>query len=190
MNKFRLGAVALLAPSLAAAHVMPGVGDFYSGMLHPLLSLDQLVPLAALSLLAGQQNRNLAVTALIAFPAALAAAARAGLAVRQPSFLFVASAAAMAILGVLIAVSRPLPHFAVAALAIAVGVVEGLAVSGEISPGVEPLRFIAGAALTGLVMVAYGIGLVRRLRAEWMRIAVRAAGSWVAAIGVMVLALK
>ena len=190
MRWLRFIAAALLLPALAAAHAMPGVGDFYSGMLHPLLTLDQIVPLAALSLLAGQQRRASAIAALVTFPVVLAAAACAGLTVTPPLFLPVANAGAMTILGILIAVSRPLPPFALAALAAVLGVAQGLAVSAEIEPGVEAWRFIVGAGLIGLVIVVYGIGLVRRLHAKWMHIAVRAAGSWVAAIGVMVLALK
>jgi len=51
-------------------------------------------------------------------------------------------------------------------------------------------RFIVGPTLTGLLLIVYGIGLVRSLMRPWTRVALRVAGSWVVAIGVLVLTLK
>lgn len=57
------GAVILtvLSPVLAVAHPMAGVGDFYAGMLHPLTAIEFVLPMVALSLLAGQQGRDAAI---------------------------------------------------------------------------------------------------------------------------------
>jgi urease accessory protein len=186
----RAVATALLWPALAAAHPIQGVGDFYSGMLHPLLALEQIVPMIALSLLAGQQERRTAAGILWVFPAGLIAGACAALAVKPLPLFPLINTAAMVVLGLLVAISRPLPMTPLLALAAAAGVCEGLPVGAEITGDVAPWRFIPGAGLAALVVMAYGIGLVRRLKAPWAHVAVRVAGSWVAAIGIMVLGLR
>jgi hydrogenase/urease accessory protein HupE len=183
-----LGAV-LFLPALAAAHPIPGVGDFYSGMLHPLLSLEQIVPLIALSLLAGQQERATAIGILSIFPAALIGGACAGLAVPPPSFLPLANIGSMVLLGLLVALSRRFPKTPLFVAAAVFGFVQGLSLGTDITPD-EAWRFIPGAGLTALVVIAYGVGLVRRLKAPWGHVAVRVAGSWIAAIGTMVLGIK
>jgi urease accessory protein len=51
--------------------------------------------------------------------------------------------------------------------------------------------FILGVGLAGLVVTGYGLVVtdyVLRKNVGWMRIAVRVAGSWIAAIGMLVLA--
>jgi urease accessory protein len=189
MNLFRRILPVLLVPALAAAHPIPGVGDFYSGMLHPLLSLDQIVPLIALSLLAGQQERRTAIAVLLALPLAVIAGATAGLVWQAPAWLALFNTAAMVALGALVALSRPLPRTLLCAISIALGLALGLALGSEITLDEAP-RFIPGASLESLAVAVYGIGLVRWLKAPWTRIAVRVAGSWVAAIGIMVLGLK
>ena len=59
----------------------------------------------------------------------------------------------------------------------------------EISSTMSAPKFILGVGCTGLIVTTYGIGLVRRLQRPWTRIAVRVVGSWVAATGLMVMAL-
>lgn len=60
----------------------------------------------------------------------------------------------------------------------------------EITAAVSPIRFIAGLGLVALLVVTYGVGIVRRFRAPWMQIGVRVAGSWIAAVGILVSGLK
>jgi urease accessory protein len=186
----RIGIGALLLPALAAAHPIEGVGDFYSGMLHPLLALDQIVPMIALSLLAGQQERRTAARLLGTFPAALVAGACAFLIFHPPPFYVFVNMAAMVVFGLLVVMSRRFPALPLIALTAVLGFFQGLPVGAEIQGDVAPWRFIPGAGLTALIVIAYGVGLVRWLNEPWAKIAVRVTGSWVAATGIMVLALK
>jgi hypothetical protein len=39
-------------------------------------------------------------------------------------------------------------------------------------------------------VTTYGIGIVRRLNAPWAQIGIRVAGSWIAAVSILVLGLK
>ena len=186
------GAVILtvLSPVLAVAHPMAGVGDFYAGMLHPLTAIEFVLPMVALSLLAGQQGRDAAIAILLTFPLTLMLGAAAALALPLPHAVVWANLGLMAVLGLLVAAARPMPLPVSSGLSAFLGVTIGWANGAEIAGQVSPLRFIPGLALAGLLLVTYGIGCVRRLQAPWMRVGFRVLGSWIAAVGILVLGLK
>ena len=96
----------------------------------------------------------------------------------------------MAVLGLLVVVARPLPPILLVALSTVLGTTVGLANGAEIGGQVSPYRFIAGLGLAGLFVVSYAIGCVRALRPPWLQIGVRVFGSWIAAVGILVLALR
>ena len=77
----------LCLPAVVAAHPMKGVGDFYSGMLHPLTALEFLLSWIALALFAGQQGRKAALLTLAIFPSALVLGASLGRVVPSPAWL-------------------------------------------------------------------------------------------------------
>ena len=180
----------LLWPAAASAHPMQGVGDFYAGMLHPLTTVEFLLPMIALGLLAGQQSRTSAIAMLATFPVSLAIGAALGIPVHLPSIVAWVNLGSMAALGLLVAAARPLPSSAAAGLSVLLGLSVGLANGAELGGQVSAYRFVPGLALAGLILVTYGVGCVRRLRAPWMRIGFRVIGSWIAAIGILVLSLK
>lgn len=181
-------------PLLAVAHPIKGVGDFYAGMLHPLTSLDFVLPLIALALFAGQQRREAAIAALGVFPIALMASA-ATMAVLHisstslPHTMEWLGPAVMSVTGICVALSLRVPTLAAAPLFGICGFILGATQGLETSPTTSAPKFILGVGCAGLLVTAYGIGLVRRLQRPWAHIAVRVAGSWVAAAGLMVLAL-
>jgi len=91
------------------------------------------------------------------------------------------------VLGVLTALDRRLPERAVIALAALVGLLHGwLNGAGIAAAGRESLALV-GIGTAIFVVVALGAALVVSLRRSWQRIAVRVAGSWVAAIGLLLL---
>jgi urease accessory protein len=169
---------------------MPGVGDFYAGMLHPLTTIEFLLPMIALSLLAGQQSRTSAIAILITFPLNLGIGAVLGISIHMPALFSWINLGSMVALGLLVAAARPLPSSVAAGLSTLLGITIGLANRAELGGQVSPWRFVPGLALAGLLLVTYGIGCVRRLSAPWMRIGFRVMGSWIAATGVMVLSLR
>ena len=180
----------LLYTTAAAAHPIPGVGDFYSGVLHPFLALEHLLPMIALALLAGQQDRKAAIGVLVAFPVMLAAGAASAAVVPATSLVAMVNIASMVVLGILVAGNWHLPAWFLIGLAALLAFTHGLPEGTEISGSMSALPFVSGVAVAGLLAIAYGIGLGRSLRAPWTKIAVRMAGSWIAAAGVMVLGLK
>jgi urease accessory protein len=187
-------ALALLlsvATGLAYAHsATRGPGDFYAGLLHPLTALEHVLPFLALGLLAGQQGRN-GQSAALAFPLALMAGAAGAL--WLPSFPYVAllNIVSAVALGGLVAAGLRLPVAVLLGTAIVFGLTHGLANGQAISAGIKPYLFIPGVGLAGLLVLVYAIMMVdfvSRRKANWMQIAVRVAGSWIAAIGLLVLA--
>lgn len=183
-------AVLALTPRAAFAHEFPGAGDFYGGMLHALTSLDMLLAMVALGLLGGQQGRAPALSVLAAFPLAVLVGAVVGAAGMGPSDVTPALIVVMVLLGLLVAVARTLPAGAVLVLAILLGLLVGAGNGAEMGPDTQAWRFVPGVTLAALLVVSYAIGFVRWLKAPWTRIAVRVGGSWIAATGIMVLALK
>jgi urease accessory protein len=179
-----------LAPLPAFAHPMQGVGDFYAGMLHPVITIETVLPLVALSLLAGQQRREAAIHLLAAFPAALIAGAVLATLGSAPSYLGVVQLVLTACFGLLIALARHLPGWLLVVLGTVLGVSVGWANAAELVGQASRFRFTAGLAVVGLLLLVYGNGLVRNLKLEWTQIAVRVVGSWLAAVSILVLGLR
>ena len=101
--------LAVAWPAAAEAHPMAGVGDFYAGMLHPLTTVEHVLPLAALGLLAGQQPRGTTLRVIPAVPAALIAGAALALALPAPPDLQAVTIGSMVALGALVALAASLP---------------------------------------------------------------------------------
>jgi urease accessory protein len=182
--------IALLVPSVAAAHPIMGVGDFYAGMLHPLTALEFLLPWIALALFAGQQGRTAALLTLGIFPFALVSGAVLGMIVPLPTWVAAVNLAIIPFLGLAVASAFSCPRVVVVLLVTAVGLLHGLANGAEVTGPISSSRFIPGLAAAAILVLTYGIGLVRSLEKPWARIAVRVVGSWIAAAGIMVCAFK
>jgi urease accessory protein len=183
-------ALGTLAPLPAFAHPMQGVGDFYAGMLHPVITLETVLPLVALSLLAGQQQRETAIHLLAAFPASLIAGALLATQGNAPSRLGVVQLTLTAGFGIMVAMAHRMPSWLLLVLGTGLGISVGWANAAEVFGQVSRFRFVAGLAVVGLLLLAYGNGLVRNLKREWTQIAVRVVGSWIAAVSVLVLGLR
>lgn len=182
--------IVTFAPLPAFAHPMQGVGDFYAGMLHPIVSLETALPLVAISLLAGQQRRETAIRLLTAFPAALLVGALLAARADAPSKLILVELILTAALGILVAFARHLPNWLVLAPGIGIGLCAGWSNASEAFGQVSAIRFVAGLVVIGLLLLVYGNGLVRNLKAEWAQVAVRVVGSWIAAVSILVLGLR
>ena len=176
-----------MLPCAARAHLeTSGLGPVYDGILHIALGPDDLVPVLAMAALAAQNGKAAARHTLLVLPLAWLAAGLAGFWVgggdlpRLPAFSFL-------VLGLLVAAGRPIPVPAVVAIAAALGLLHGaLNGTGIAEARREPLA-LAGIAAVVFAAVALVSAFVTTLRSEWTRIAVRVAGSWVAAIGLLML---
>jgi hydrogenase/urease accessory protein HupE len=120
-------------------------------------------------------------------PVAWAVGGLAGFAARAPLLPGAVAAFSFLVLGALTAADRRLPPAAVTGLAVALGLLHGwLNGAGIATAGREALG-LAGIVAAIFVLVALVAGFVVSLRAAWTRIVVRVAGSWIAAIGLLML---
>ena len=99
------------------------------------------------------------------------------------------NAAFFLVLGLLLALDWALPRALPLGLGAALGLIGGLANSTGMAGGADPALFLLGSALAGLAAILLPGALVVSLEAGWPRIAVRILGSWLAAVGALMLAL-
>jgi urease accessory protein len=177
-------------PGAAWAHSLsPRFGDFYGGLLHPATALEQALPLVALGLLAGQNGPRPARWLLLVVPVAFAVGTSLGGMLPPPPYLWVINAGSFLLLGLLLAFDGALPLALLLGLGAGLGLSHGLANGSGIAGGTDPWLFVLGGTLTALAAILLPSALVVSLEAAWQRIAVRIAGSWIAAVGAMILAL-
>ena len=177
-------------PTLVSAHPMPGVADFYVGMLHPVMTIECALPLLALGLLAGAQARRTVLGMLPAIALSLVAGAALALVVSAPGVLHMGTLASMAIAGLLVAAGVKMSVAPAVIVSALVAVPIGWIISGDVGDQISALRFIPGVGLSGFLLAAYSMGCVRSVRAPWMVMGFRVVGSWIAAVGILLLGLR
>ena len=183
-----LGLVGVLWPTAAEAHlVTSGLGPLYDGISHLLLSPEDLVPVLAVGLLAGLNGPQSGRRALFVLSAAWLVGGLAGVVAGQPPVPLMVTAASFLVLGLLIAFDWRLSPGAISALAASVGLLHGsLNGAGIAADGREALG-VVGISATVFVLVAIAACGVLSLGGPWSRVIVRVAGSWVTAIGLLML---
>ena len=183
-----IGGLALAScPSRAEAHlVTTGLGPLYDGLLHFALTPEDLVPVLALALLAGLRGVTHGRRALFVLPAAWLLGGIIGLTVHgsvSPSW----TALSFVLLGGLVALDARLPLGATTLLASLLGLGHGyLNGSALAQPGLGAVGLL-GIAAAVFTLVALAASFVVTLRAVWARVVVRVAGSWIAAIGLLLI---
>jgi urease accessory protein len=184
---FGLGAV--LAPPPAWAHTaLRSMGSFWSGVAHVLTSLDQIALLLGLAIWVSFQERQLDAPVIgAAFLACLAGMVVAAAVGSQFDFSPLV-AALMVLVGLAAAARLQMGTGPVVALASAGGLLTGAASTAgaaNISLGLYSLGGSIGAA----AVISWGLIATRRVNFDWGRIALRAGASWIAAIGLMIVAV-
>jgi urease accessory protein len=178
----------IAVPSAHAHLVNTGFGPFHDGLTHLFVTPEDLLPVLALALLAGLRGPRFGRAVLFALPVAWLIGSIAGLSLVPPVALPVVETILTIALGALLAAESPLPLASIAGLAILLGLLHGvlngselpkMSLSGQISTlGVATALFVAVSLLAGQAS---------SLHVPWTRIAVRVAGSWIAAIGLLML---
>jgi hydrogenase/urease accessory protein HupE len=181
-----LGLVA--GPGPAEAHlVTTGLGPVYDGLVHFALAPEDLVPALALAALAGLRGAAHGRRALFALPTAWLLGGLLGLSMGV-GLGPLAPAASFLLLGGLVAADARLPLAATSALAVLLGLLHGyLNGMAMARPGLGALG-VMGIVVCVFTLTALATSLVVPLRAAWARVAVRVAGSWIAAVGLLLLA--
>ena len=178
----------IVIPRPAHAHLMTtGLGPFYDGLTHLLVSPEYLLPMIAVALLAGLHGPRFGRAVLFALPAAWLAGSVLGLLVAPHVTMPVVTAAITIVVGGMVAAGRRLPLVVVTSFATAVGVLAGGLSGAELVTTQSSSLAAAGAAAALFVVVSLVTGQVASVQAAWARIAVQVAGSWIAATGLFML---
>ncbi len=187
-----LGAMAAALPLPAHAHdVIPGIGAFGNGALHPLATPAQLMALLALGLLVGQHrpaSTAAATAALLALMVALMVCLPMHRVAGDPDTERLLLGLAF-VLGAATAAARSLPAPLLALLAAATGAAVALGSGPEGVDGQDRWLMLAGSGLASWLASSTLATLVGLARPPWLGIAVRVLGSWIAAAALLVLAL-
>lgn len=183
----------LLVPASVQAHLVnTPFGDFYGGVLHPLTALGHVLPMLALGLFAGFQPVRSGRWVLLAFPVGLLAGL--GLAPWIPSLtpFSALNLASFIVLGALVASAWHLPRWALIGLSLVFGIGHGYENGLAMTETTNATLFVAGVATAGYIVVALIAAAISFLARErpWFRLSVRAAGSWIAAVGVMLMGVS
>ena len=180
-------AVALL-PSVAEAHlVTTGLGPVYDGITHVLLSPDDLLPIVVMGLLAGLNGPKAGRRTLFAITLAWLVGGVAGFLSGHALMPVAITTASFFVLGGLTAADVRLSPGALTVLAVVVGLLHGWLNGAGIAESQRAALGLVGIVSALFVLVALTSAFVVSLRTAWMRIAVRVCGSWVVAIGLLML---
>jgi hydrogenase/urease accessory protein HupE len=171
----------------AEAHLnTTGMGPFYDGLMHFLMSPEDIIPVLAVALLAGLRGAVYGRRALFVLPTAWLAGGVLGLAVTARAHPMV-SAAWFLLLGGLVAADARLSLRVTTALAAILGLYHGFLNGSGMGQSMSSLVVLLGLLFAIFVLMALVAAFVVSLRAQWTRIAVRVAGSWIAASGLLML---
>ena len=174
----------LLWPPYVSAHlVTTGLGPVYDGIGHLVMTPEDLIPTLAIALLAGLRGPAPGRRALLFLPLAWFAGGLLGSSVDGLPTAPVGPVSFL-ILGALVAADLKLSQKLFASIVIAVGFVHGVFNGVALKEGAGILGLI-GIMATLFVIVAITSALIVSLKPPWTRIAVRVAGSWMAAIGML-----
>lgn len=180
--------VLLSWPGAAQAHLMTtGLGPVYDGISHLFLTFDDLLPVVAMALLAGLNGPAAGRRALFLLPAAWLAGGTAGHLTGIAPLPAGVTSLSLLVLGILTAADLKLRPVVVTALAVALGTMHGWLNGASIALAGREATGLVGIAGAIFLLVALVSALVVSLRRPWTRIAVRVAGSWIAAIGLLLL---
>jgi hydrogenase/urease accessory protein HupE len=191
-SRLRTCAIVTLAVALcsepAEAHLnSTGMGPLYDGLMHFLMSPEDLVPALALALLAGLRGAAYGRRTLFTLPAAWLLGSLFGLTATVTNGSAVLSSFWFLLLGGLVVADAKLSLRAMTALAALLGLVHGYLNGTGMGQSGFAVVAIVGLASAVFVLIALVAAFVIQLRAHWARIAIRVAGSWIAASGLLML---
>jgi urease accessory protein len=176
-----------VAPSAPAHLVNTGFGPFDDGLTHLFVTPEDLLPVIALALLAGLRGARFGRGVLFALPVAWLAGSAFGLWLAPPITPPLAETILTIVLGLLLATDTRLPLASVVGLAILLGLVHGLLNGSELPKAASSQISVAGVGVALFVAVSLLTGQASAIHVPWARVAVRVAGSWIVAIGLLML---
>jgi hydrogenase/urease accessory protein HupE len=182
------GAALLLLPAVAHAHLTDtGLGPIYDGIAHLLVSFEDLLPVIAIALLAGLNGPRAGRWMLFALPLVWLLGGMAGALVSATPLQAGPAALSLLVIGAMTAADFRLAPAAVTALALALGLAHGWQNGAALAAAGLKGTGLVGTSAAVFVVAALTAALVVTLQRPWTRIAVRVAGSWIGASGLLLL---
>ena len=173
---------------IADAHlVSTGAGPFYDGSAHFFLTYEEILPVIALSLFAGLRGTRNGRWLIAVLPLAWIAGGLAGLCFPKLALPSALNTVLLLLMpGLLLAFDWNLPFKAVltitSLLIFLLGFSNGIAFSEDTG-----VLGVLGSAAAALIIAVFGASLAIVLSSGWTRIAIRVAGSWLTALGLLAL---
>jgi urease accessory protein len=177
-----------LAPLPAQAHlVATGMGALYDGLVHFTLDVQDVLPLLALAFLSGLQGPQCARISLAILTVTWVTGGALALGGLVMPAVALSAATAMLLLstGGLLAANLKVPRPVYAAFAGAVGFVRGVADFALATPSLANVQMLLGTVAGVFATGALAASVSLSARRFWMIVAMRVAGSWFAALGLL-----
>lgn len=172
-------------PAVAEAHLnSTGLGPVYDGVLHFFASPEDVLPVLAMGLYAGQRGAPWGRRALWVTPLSWILGGWLGLGHAAMNGTVI-SCVSFVVLGGLLAADAKIGLSGLTALAALLGFSHGYLNGAGIGTTDSPGVALLGLAASVFVVVALTSALVIPLRVGWTRIVVRVAGSWIVASGIL-----
>ena len=177
-----------VVPRPAHAHlVQTGFGTFYDGVVHLAITPEDLLLVLGLGLLAGLCGAATSRSTLVGLPGAWLAGGVAGMWWPAGGTLPLVSTVTFGSVGLLVALDRKPPRAVVIGLAGLAGMLHGYVNGATLTAAGMDWLGLIGSMTAVFFVVTVVTALVVSLRADWTRIVVRVAGSWIAAVGLLML---
>jgi hydrogenase/urease accessory protein HupE len=181
-------ALLCLGGSRAQAHlVTTGLGPVYDGIAHLALSPADLALVVGIVFLAAMRGARHGRWLLALLPAAWLAGGAVGLTLPLNTSPGWAIGFSFLLIGGLVAADRNLPLPVVMGLATTLGALHGFLAGAALAARPSAWLELTGEWVALIVLATLIAGLVVSLRAFWARVTVRVLGSWIAAIGLLLI---
>ena len=178
--------VAFTAP--AHAHLVDtGFGAFYDGIAHLAVTPTDLLVVVALALFAGQRGTRTARAVIFALPLAWWIGGLTGARWPVMTALPLLTTLSFALAGALVALNARICEIGVIVFTIITGLLHGLMNGATMASGGASGLALSGAVSAIFFLTTVLSAEVTALPAGWPGIAVRVAGSWIAATGLLML---
>jgi hydrogenase/urease accessory protein HupE len=165
--------------------VSTGVGPFYDGAAHFLISVEEILPVVALGVLAGLRGARAGRWMTVMIPVTWLAGGLVGLErplLEPPVMLTIGL---LLVPGLLVAWDRQLPLGVVLAVSMPLSLWTGYSNGSAMAVAGVGILAVCGAAAVAALVVTLVSALAVAQRGGWPRVALRVAGSWMAALGLL-----
>lgn len=184
-----LAFVGLLLSDTAMAHsFIPGASSFVNGLVHPFVIPAHVISILMLGMFVGQHGSGAMKWSLAAFMLSVITGLLLTLWWSNVQ-LQILILVACVLLGLAVAIARPLRLAWLVGIIVVVGLMLGLDSPQSELPGRERMAALFGTLLGCFFSLVYIAAITEILQRQWQKIGVRILGSWGAASALMVLTL-